>query len=139
MKALALLIDDRELYGVPRLFLLCVYSPAIVILVSWTLIRWKSWLVVAALTVAGIAVSMIVGDLRREFLRVDLLRQIQTKKAHFDNDYHPKSVATIDPEEIGAVTFAATFPFLAIGMIYLVERKKKPNPSPDPAAPSGRG
>lgn len=126
MKALAIVIDDSELFAPWRLFLLCAYLPALVIASSWLLIRWKKSLVILALGISLVSAGAIISALRRDEIRSEAIMRLQ-----------PNAIP-LDPAYIRAAWFAAAFPATMVPVL-LACTKKEPNQSPQPTAPSRRG
>jgi hypothetical protein len=117
MSTLAILFDDRSLYEPWRLFLLCVYCPALVISASWLLIRFNRKLVLVALVVSVAASFAIVSDLRRDLERTEIARRT-----------HPE-FAPIDPAYVRAAWFAAAFPPI-MAVVFFAASPRRPNQPP---------
>jgi multisubunit Na+/H+ antiporter MnhE subunit len=108
MTLLAVFFDDRPAEW--RLVPLAVYIPAIVIFVSWMLIRRKRSLAIVSLVVAAGAAYLILSPLQRE---VEYLAAIKHP--------YPDSV-------IWAYRFSALFPFAMIAAFYLTQKKEPIQP-----------
>lgn len=104
MTPLAFLMLDGP--GMPHDQLrVCVFIPAVAILVSWCLIKWKPGLVFIALIVAAIAAILVTVDWLHPATRYSMLED-------FGTSY------TV------AIVLSAGFPFLAIASFYLNAKKK---------------
>lgn len=105
MTLLAILFDDRPAEW--KLVPLAVYIPAIVIFVSWMLIRWKRSLAVVSLVAAAAAAYVVLSPLQREAEHLAAIKYP-----------YPDSV-------VWAYRFSAIFPFVMIAAFYF-HRKKEP-------------
>lgn len=116
-KMLAIIIDDSP--KPEPLFLLLAYLPALVISISWLLIRWKKWLGAVALVIGAFAAYLIVAQLKINIVRLDAMQRVRP-------DLH---IEPLFREYIVAAWFGALFPFVMVALFFFLEQKK-PNKPP---------
>lgn len=102
------------------LFPLCVFLPALVVLVSWLLIYRSRRYALAAVLLGGVAAWLIISSLQEQLRRFEVYRQA-----------HPNAVAEATIEELASPWVAAFFPFVMMALFYLTtKRRTREAPAP---------
>lgn len=104
MTFLGFIFDDRPR---PEMWALqCVYSPALVIIISWALIKFKRNFLFLALGIATLAGYFVLKSFR------EFLLSMEKHGGVYEHAY------------TNAVWFAAGIPFVAILLFYFLPRRR---------------
>ena len=147
MNLLAILLDGEPPSPEWQLFPWCIYFPALTIVISWALIRWRKKLVVMAAGIAAVAACMLINQLHAD---IRFLVEWEARLLAFNQMKSEVSALGVEPKlneayhkltrlahelsdlrqnraippyyskpMIAAVWFAALFPFIPIMAFFI--------------------